>query len=80
MGSVVLLVVFSLEDLLLEVLMETRKFDPVLSVWNITNESEKRRVVQQFLQKHGEYYTKRDFIRFLRKKYRGPISSNTPSH
>jgi len=58
--------------------METRKFDPVLNVWNITNESEKRRVVQQFLQKHGEYYTKRDFIRFLRKKYRGPISSSTP--
>lgn len=49
--------------------MKTTHFESVLKVWNITNDSEKRIIMNQFLQKHGEFYTQDDFIAFLAQKY-----------
>ncbi|MBT8354718.1 MAG: hypothetical protein HKP41_10665 [Desulfobacterales bacterium] len=42
----------------------------IKNVWSITEDSEKKRVMQQFIQKHGEHYTEEDFIKYLAKRYR----------
>ncbi|MBT8347438.1 MAG: hypothetical protein KJO28_14175 [Desulfofustis sp.] len=42
----------------------------VRNIWSITEDSEKKRVIKQFIQKHGEHYTEEDLIKYLTKKYK----------
>ncbi len=57
--------------------MKMTNFESVLNVWNITNAAEKKIIMNQFLQKHGEFYTQDDFIAFLAKKYQKHRSIDT---
>ena len=41
----------------------------VKNIWSITEDSVKKRVMQQFIQKHGEHYTQEDLIKYLAKRY-----------
>jgi len=58
--------------------MKTQKFDSILTIWNIwdiTNVAEKRYIMTQVIQEHGDHYTHDDFVSFLVKKYRRTQSS-----
>jgi hypothetical protein len=58
----------------LEASMNKNTTESVMNVWNITNEAEKRVIMRQFLEKHGDFYTQDDFVKFLSKKYQVPAS------
>lgn len=47
-----------------------RNNQSIKNIWRITEDSEKKRVMQQFIQKHGEDYTQEDFIKYLAKRYK----------
>ena len=61
----------------LEAPMNKNAIESVLNVWNITNEAEKRIIMRQFLQKHGDFYTQDEFVKFLSKKYKRPHSEDS---
>jgi len=42
----------------------------IKKIWSITEDSEKNRVMQQFIKKHGEHYTQEDFLKHLAKRYK----------
>jgi hypothetical protein len=42
----------------------------IKKIWSIIEDSEKKRVMQQFIQKHGEHYTQEDFLKHLAKRYK----------
>lgn len=49
----------------------------VLNIWRSTNEAEKRKVMNQFIKKHGEHYTQDEFLDYLEKKYRSRVTPYT---
>ena len=42
----------------------------IKKIWSITEDSEKSRVMQQFIKIHGEHYTQEDFLKHLAKRYK----------
>jgi deoxyribodipyrimidine photolyase len=56
-------------------------------LWKTTEESEKKKVLQEFISEHGEHYTHDELLNYLEKKYRSrlspytlPISSKEQEH
>ena len=59
----------------------------VIKLWKKTEESEKKKVLQEFISEHGEHYTHDELLNYLEKKYRSrlspytlPISSKEQEH
>ena len=59
----------------------------VIKLWKNTEESERKKVLQEFIRKHGEHYTHDELLNYLEKKYRSrlspytlPISSKEQEH
>jgi len=44
----------------------------LLNIWGLSTEAEKREIIDQFIQEHGDHYTKFEFAKFLRNKFRAP--------
>ncbi|MGI9537891.1 MAG: hypothetical protein ACR2PB_12530 [Desulfocapsaceae bacterium] len=47
------------------------KTDPFMRLWNFMELSEKQRIMRQFLNQHGDHFSKDDFVRFLALRYDG---------
>ena len=59
----------------------------VIKLWKKTEESEKKKVLREFISEHGEHYTHDELLNYLEKKYRSrlspytlPISSKEQEH
>ena len=48
--------------------------ESVKELWRTTEESEKKRILGEFIKKHGEHYTHDDLLTYLEKKYRSRLS------
>ena len=49
----------------------------VIELWKKTEESEKKKVLQEFIRTHGEHYSHDDLLNYLEKKYRSRLSPYT---
>ena len=49
----------------------------VIKLWRNTEETEKKRIVAQFIQKNGDHYTHDEFLDYLEKKYRSRLAPYT---
>ncbi len=47
------------------------KSDSFMSLWNFMELSEKQRIMRQFLEQHGDHFSKDDFVKFLAVRYDG---------
>ncbi len=47
------------------------KTDSYMRLWNFMELSEKQRLMRQFLNQHGDHFSKDDFVRFLALRYDG---------
>ena len=45
--------------------------DSFIRLWNLMELSEKQRLMRQFLNQHGDHFSKDDFVRFLALRYDG---------
>ena len=64
--------------------------NPFMRLWNFMELSEKQRLMRQFLNQHGDHFSKDDFVRFLAMRYdtgrgelkqvRDNLSSRDPRH
>ena len=45
----------------------------VVNLWRITEETEKKRIVTQFIKTHGENYTHDEFLNYLENRYRSRL-------
>ena len=48
--------------------------DSVMEIWRSTEESEKKRILREFIKVHGEHYTHVDLLNYLEKKYRSRLA------
>jgi len=47
------------------------KTESYMRLWNFMELSEKQRLMRQFLDQHGDHFSKDDFVRFLALRYDG---------
>ena len=47
------------------------KTDSYMRLWNFMELSEKQRLMREFLNQHGDHFSKDDFVRFLALRYDG---------
>ena len=47
------------------------KTESYMRLWNFMELSEKQRLMRQFLDQHGDHFSKDDFVRFLALRYGG---------
>jgi len=45
------------------------KTNSFMKLWNFMELSEKQRLMRQFLNQHGDHFSKDDFVRFLAMRY-----------
>ena len=48
--------------------------ESVIEIWRTTEESEKKRILREFIKVHGEYYTHLDLLDYLEKTYRSRLA------
>lgn len=60
----------------MEALMKSIYLDFVLKIWNSIGEPERRKVMFRCTQKHGDYFTREEFLSFLEHRYRSRLSSS----
>ena len=48
--------------------------ESVMELWRTAEESEKKKIVSEFIKEHGEHYTHDDLLNYLEKKYRSRLS------
>ena len=48
--------------------------ESVLEIWRTTEESEKKRILREFIRVHGEHYTHADLLDYLEKTYRSRLA------
>ena len=46
----------------------------VVNLWRTTEESEKKRILSEFIKENGEHYTHDDLLNYLEKKYRSRLT------
>lgn len=49
----------------------------VIKLWKNTEETERKRIVGQFIKTHGEHCTHEEFLTYLEKRYRSRLSPYT---
>ena len=53
--------------------------ESVLEIWRTTEESEKKRILRDFIKVHGEHYTHAELLNYLEKRYRShPVPYKVP--
>ena len=48
--------------------------ESVIEIWRTTEESEKKRILREFIRVHGEHYTHVDLLDYLERKYRSRLA------
>ena len=48
--------------------------ESIIKLWRTIEEIEKKRILAEFIKKHGEHYTHDDLLNYLEKKYRTRLS------
>lgn len=48
--------------------------ESVMEIWRSTEESEKKRILGEFVKVHGEHYTHVDLLNYLENKYRSRLA------
>ena len=52
----------------------SRYRESVIEIWRTTDESEKKRILREFIKVHGEHYTLVDLLNYLENKYRSRLA------